>query len=62
MRGEDMEKGSALYRAMEHDAKIKDAALQMLGIAEELHLSWADFEEVLKVIKKRALLSAGIKE
>lgn len=57
-----MEKGSALYRAMEHDAKIKDAALQMLGIAEELHLSWADFEEVLKVIKKRALLSAGIKE
>ena len=62
MRGGDMEKGSALYRAMEHDAKIKDAALQMLGIAEELHLSWADFEEVLKVIKKRALLSAGIKE
>lgn len=55
-------KNEALRRAKEHDAKIKDAALRMLGIAEELHLSWADFEEVLKVFKKRAILSAGIKE
>lgn len=57
-----MDRTSALFRAKEHEIKIKDAALRMLGIAEELHLSWADFEEVLKVIKKRAILSVGVRE
>lgn len=53
---------SSLYRAKEHETKIKDAALRMLEIAEELHLSWADFEDVLKVVKKRAVLSVGVRE
>ncbi len=57
-----MENQSALYRAKEHETKIKDAALRMLEIAEELHLSWADFEDVLKVVKKRAVLSVGVRE
>lgn len=48
----------AYQRAMEHDQKIKDVALQILGVAEELHLSWADFEQVLTVIKKRVYLAS----
>lgn len=45
------------YERMKSDEqRIKDAALRILDVSEELHLTWAEFENVLVEVKKKAAI------
>lgn len=53
-----VERESALERSERYQQRISEAAHRFLRTAEELHLTWNEFEQVIQVVKCRARISA----
>lgn len=45
-------------RAHERAAEKRDADRRILEIAEELHLTWEEFDQTMELVRKMAHLSA----